>query len=174
MSSHLRPRLPTAPVWLCVSLALVACGDTDGRLPAGDPLDLIAGYSGVPVMNPGEDCMLCHTPGGNAHDRPWTVAGTIFRSPIDLPDAGVEGAEILLTDVNGKQLTLHSNGTGNFYTIESLGPLIDVEVQNGTHREIMNLAVFDGGALSVVGSCNHCHQQNGINGAPGRVFLPRQ
>jgi len=167
-----RPLAPTLPSLLCLSLALAGCGDTSGSLPAGDPLDQIGGFSGVPSMNPGVDCMSCHAPGANASDRPWTVAGTVFAFPGDLPDAGVEGAEILLTDVTGKKLTLHSNGAGNFYTIESLGALTDVEVQRGGRRMVMNLAVFDGGALSVVGSCNHCHQPRGISGAPGRVFVP--
>ena len=125
-------------------------------------------------MNPGFDCASCHAPTGRAHDRLWTVSGTVFTDSSVLSDAGLEGAQVLITDINGKQLTLRTNAVGNFYTAEPLGALTDVEVQHGQRRLIMNLAVFDGGDLSVIGSCNHCHQNPGINGAPGRIFVPAQ
>jgi hypothetical protein len=169
-------RMPRSLALVMLALVLSACGDPSGALPSGDPLDQIAGFSGTPDMNPGVDCQSCHSPTGRAHDRFWTVSGTIFGASGDLSDGGVAGAEILITDVNGKQLTLRSNAVGNFYTSEPLGPLADVQVQYppANRRLIMNLAVFDGGDLSVIGSCNHCHQNPGINGSPGRVFVPRQ
>jgi hypothetical protein len=159
---------------LVVALATFGCGDPSGNLPSGDPLDQIAGFSGRPTMNPGLDCASCHSPTGRAHDRLWTVSGTVFSDSNVDADAGVAEAYVLITDVNGKQLTLRTNEVGNFYTSEPLGALTDVEVQRGPRRLIMNLAVFDGGDLSVIGSCNHCHQNPGINGAPGRIFIPRQ
>ena len=72
------------------------------------------------------------------------MSGTIYPTAGELPDAGLQGAQILLTDVNGKKLTLTSNGVGNFYTAESLAALTDIQVQRGSRRMVMNLAVFDG------------------------------
>jgi hypothetical protein len=128
-------------------------------------------------MNPGIDCLSCHAAGGLASARPWTLAGTVF--PSATADAGVPGAQILVTDVNGKRLTLLSNAAGNFYTAEPLGDLTDIEVQNGSHRLSMQLGVIGTGALQLVGSCNRCHQiaanagpTLGVSGAPGRLFVP--
>jgi hypothetical protein len=173
------------------ALALFAfgCGDPTGTLPEGQPFDAIAGYSGSPTMNPGQDCLICHcstacapgqADGGLASYRPWTIAGTVFPSASANVDAGLGQAQILVTDVTGKQLTLTSNAAGNFYTEEPLGDLTDIEVQSGGRRMVMQIGVVGSGALELVGSCNHCHTDQpypgdpglGLYGAPGRLFVP--
>ena len=166
---------------LALALTLVAaCGDSSGTLPEGQPFDDVAGLSGIPTMQPGADCLSCHVAGGLASARPWTVAGTVFPSRAAAATQGVEGVEVLVTDANGKQLTLRSNGAGNFYTAESLADLVDIQVQNQTRRMRMDLSVVGGGSLRQVGSCNRCHLDApsglsptlGQQGAPGRLFIP--
>jgi hypothetical protein len=149
-----------------LTLALLsACGDQSGMSPA--PLQ-IAGFSGIPTMNPGQDCMSCHIGSGNAHRRIWTVAGTVFSDPGALVDAGVDGAEVLITDNNHQQITLVTNQAGNFYTGEDLAfPLLDVQIQRGKRRLRMNLSV-----QAAAGNCNSCHAQPALNGAMGRLFVP--
>jgi hypothetical protein len=133
-------------------------------------------------MNPGADCLLCHTTlndGGLASYRPWTLAGTVFTALDAQVDAGLPLAQVMVTDSTGKQLTMLSNAAGNFYTAEPLADLVDIEIQKGDQRMIMQTSVV-GGSLALVGSCNRCHQDTGntasptlgILGAPGRLFVP--
>ncbi|MHB1845292.1 MAG: hypothetical protein ACYCWW_10715 [Deltaproteobacteria bacterium] len=166
---------------LAPTLALLsfACGDPTGTLPQGQPFDAVSGLSGTPIMDPGTDCIVCHSASGNASFRPWTVAGTVYGSPDAGAGAGLAGVSVLLTDVNGVKLTLQSNAAGNFYTAQPLGDLADIEVQEGDRRLIMQTSVVGGGSLALLGSCNRCHQEAsasgvilGISGAPGRLYLP--
>jgi hypothetical protein len=154
---------------------LTACGDQSGLNPA--PIQ-IAGFSGIPVMNPGQDCLCCHstsyTGGGlcpyshNASRRPWTVAGTVFGTPDADVDAGIVGAEVLIT-VGGKQYTLVTNQAGNFYTGEDIGDGVftDVQIQWKGKRMRMNLD-----SAKAIGACNSCHTVPPLNGALGRLYVP--
>jgi hypothetical protein len=161
-------------------LALVACGQNPQTGDGGDtPLDVVAGWSGSPTMNPGLDCLSCHSAGSNppffANDRPWTIAGTVYASPDALADAGQPNVQILVTDANGQQLTLVSNAAGNFYTAEAVAfPLQSLMVQNKTHRMQMDLAspyTPIPGFPSLTGDCNSCHTQPSTFQAPGRLFV---
>ncbi len=166
-----------------LALCFMGCGDPTGTVPEGQPFDSISGFSGSPTMNPGDDCLSCHhSDGGLASGRPWTLAGTVYPAANALADGGLGGAKILVTDVNGNQLTLSSNAAGNFYTAEPLADLAQIEVQNGDRRMIMQLSVVGSGSLELVGSCNMCHTNDpysgdpglGLYGAPGRLFVPAQ
>ncbi|OFZ66807.1 MAG: hypothetical protein A2V79_00505 [Betaproteobacteria bacterium RBG_16_56_24] len=69
--------------------------------------------------HPGEDCGRCHKPGGKASNFDFSMAGTIYtdrtgRTPL-------EGAEIILRDVNGKVISMTSNAAGNFATQATVG-----------------------------------------------------
>ncbi len=115
-----------------------------------------------PMMLPGEDCLRCHS---GERAQQWTLAGTLFSTPTAATDAGLEGASVLVTDANGRSLTLRTNGAGNFYTAESLVFPLHVEVQQNGVSVGMAMAVPSGG-------CNACHTQPPLNGAPGRIYLP--
>ena len=180
---------------LLLGLALAGC-DQSGTSPLGVPLDDLAGFSGVPVMQPGADCMQCHRSGGNGAERVWTAAGTVFPRPDACPLdggpgclTGVQGVQVLLTDANGQQLTLTTNSAGNFYTDQPLATLTSIMIQNGKHRMVMNLGVFPDGGVDLVSnqvaypadggvSCNACHTAAngppilGLYGAPGNLFVP--
>ncbi|HEY6011825.1 MAG TPA: hypothetical protein VIX18_10180 [Nitrospirota bacterium] len=69
---------------------------------------------GVGTHNAGEDCGICHTPGGKAGNFVFTVGGTVYedrsaRRPL-------KGAEIILQDINGTTISMTSNAAGNFWT----------------------------------------------------------
>ena len=178
------PRFRLVARWLSLGASLglsgLGCGDPSGTLPEGQPFDAVSGYSGVPTMQPGVDCQICHAGAGRASARVWSVAGTVFAAPDAGTDQGLGGVQVLVTDSKGKQLTLTSNAAGNFYTAEPLADLVDIEVQRGKWRLSMNLATVGGGALALVGSCNRCHVETGapgaatlgVAGAPGRLFVP--
>ena len=119
-----------------------------------------------PQMMPGSDCMSCHSSGGAAiASHAWTLAGTVFADPKSPTAAPVQAAEVLVTDAAGKTLTIRTNGSGNFYSAEPLTFPVHVEVQDGSQRMAMV-------ASPPVGSCNACHAGQGLNGAPGKLFVP--
>lgn len=69
--------------------------------------------------NAGEDCGICHRPGGKAASRLFTIAGTLYedraaRRPL-------KGGEVILEDVNGKVISMTSNEVGNFWTYAAIG-----------------------------------------------------
>ena len=75
--------------------------------------------AGMGTHNSGEDCGLCHTPGGKAGNYVFTIGGTIYedraaRKPL-------KGAEVILQDYNGTVLSMMTNETGNFWTTARLG-----------------------------------------------------
>jgi cytochrome c553 len=63
---------------------------------------------------------------------------------------GLFGAEIDITDTNGHQFTLHSNGAGNFYSAEPIAFPASVSVTVGGQ-------VFSMQDRPPTGSCNACH-----------------
>jgi len=128
-----------------VSLLAAACGIPDAN----------------PQMQPGQDCFQCH--GKTAGS--WSVAGTLFGAADSATDAGVGGAKIYLTDSDGRQFTLTSNDSGNFYTAEQLKFPLRVQAEANGVRMAMSEPV-------TVGSCNSCHQQPPQNDARGRLFVP--
>lgn len=81
---------------------------------------------GVGAHNTGEDCGICHRPGGKASNSVFTMSGTLYidragRKPL-------KGGEVILQDINGKVISMTSNEVGNFWTYESIGgnPLTEV------------------------------------------------
>jgi hypothetical protein len=116
-----------------------------------------------PSMQPGADCMSCHNA---SHEFSWTAAGTVYRALDAARDQGVPGAEVELTDADGKTVVMQTTESGNFYTAEPLRfPL---------HSTVRH----DGFSLSMpiptpVGSCNSCHAWPPPTPAdPGRLLVP--
>lgn len=73
--------------------------------------------SGIGTHHPGEDCGICHKPGGKAPDL--IIAGTLYRDRLATQVA--EGGEIILEDLNGKVISMVSNVAGNFWSMASIG-----------------------------------------------------
>src|SRR6185369_1420873 len=61
-----------------------------------------------------EDCGICHTPGGRAGNKVWTMSGTVYDSRgARLPLAG---AEIVFQNISGQIISMTSNDLGNFWS----------------------------------------------------------
>lgn len=112
-------------------------------------------------MEPGVDCMSCHIDSAFR----WTVAGTVYGRPDAEPHDGVGGAEVVLTDVEGRVLTLRTNSSGNFFTREELQFPLDVEIRRDGRSVRMETP-------TATGSCNGCHNVPAVSDAPGRVYAP--
>jgi len=69
---------------------------------------------GTGTHNAGEDCGICHTPGGKAGNFLFTVGGTVYEDRT--ARRTLKGAEIILQDVNGTVISMTSNEAGNFWT----------------------------------------------------------
>lgn len=122
-----------------------------------------------PTMNPGRACITCHVQEKN--NPILQVGGTVYPT-LHEPDlcygAGGIGAEVIVTDANGREVRLPVGPTGNF-SLRARGerlvmPIRAKVVYEGRARE-MNSA-------QMTGDCNGCHTERGLEGAPGRIVLP--
>lgn len=95
----------------------------DGRkwqpAPAGYGIPGKDNGRGIGTHNAGEDCGICHKPGGKASNSIFGMAGTLYvdragRKPL-------KGGEVILQDFNGKVISMTSNAVGNFWTYEPIG-----------------------------------------------------
>lgn len=101
-------------------------------------------------MNPGDDCLRCHSAGGAAANLTFTVAGTVFPMATAAAGSGLAGVAIDVTDSNDTHLTLQSNAAGNFYTTEPLTPPFHVGLRFGA-------STFPMQEYPPSGACNGCH-----------------
>jgi hypothetical protein len=119
------------------------------------------------TMLPGRACQNCHKTGGQAAERVFTVAGTVFAGFGDACDkGGVSGATVEILNASGSvQLTLTTNAVGNFYSESAVTlPLrARVKLAGKTTQEMST--------PQQSGNCASCHAKPGISGAPGRIFI---
>ncbi len=150
---------------------LVACSGGSDDSDSVDPNDPSSpGFDRTqtgPNMRSGENCLSCHRAGGLASVKPWTAAGTVFRTADSPLDDGVEGATITITDSAGKVVSLTSNAVGNFYTLEPLQKPLQMAIEYEGRRAQMPIP------LDAQGACNACHSSpDAIGGAKGRIRIP--
>lgn len=145
-----------------LSAVFAACGGEDVSVPLAEANYDVQG----PLMQAGENCMSCHIAGGPAAAKPWTAAGTIYRTANADYREGVEGATIILTDAQAKEVRLTSNAVGNFYTAEALAFPYSVRVEFEGRTAAMPIM------LDSFGACAGCHSQMGRAGALGRIRVP--
>jgi hypothetical protein len=69
---------------------------------------------GEGVHHRGEDCGICHKPGGKAGNKVWTMSGTLYDSRA--ARTPLAGGEIILQDCEGNVISMTSNELGNFWT----------------------------------------------------------
>lgn len=96
----------------------------------------------------GEDCGLCHTPGGkadpdNKSKYVFTMAGTVYedkaaRKPL-------AGAEIVLTDYEGNVISMTSNEAGNFWTYAKIASYPLAVAGHGTIVKLYTENTVDNG-----------------------------
>lgn len=127
-------------------------------------LKWIGGNSGSPFMNPGMDCIGCHSTGEGPR---FAIAGTVYAK-IDEKnlDLGVEGVTVEVTDAKGQVVKMTTNKSGNFYErrVNLAFPIKAKIIYKGKTREMYG--------ARPTGDCAACHTQSGRNGAPGRIALP--
>jgi hypothetical protein len=123
------------------------------------------GDRGSVSMHPGVACIACHDL-NNA--PPFSIAGTVYPSahePDDCNGGGTAGAQIVITDANGKVTKIPVNSVGNFYSQGTIALPYRAKVVVGTTERAMV-----GSQKS--GDCNSCHTETGASSAPGRIVLP--
>src|SRR5512138_3376080 len=74
---------------------------------------------GAGIHHPGEDCGICHKPGGKASNLVWTMSGTLYDSRA--ARTPLAGGEIILQDYNGNVISMTTNELGNFWTTARIG-----------------------------------------------------
>ncbi len=117
-------------------------------------------------MLPGRDCIACHKDGSQAHELPWTVAGTIYDRKDGLCNEGGQGnVKIELADETRQIiLTLFTNRSGNFFSAEPLRyQNLSVRISRDGQEKVMPHAVTHG-------NCAFCHRAKGL--ARGHIYLP--
>ncbi len=85
-----------------------------GHAPGKDNAIQSGSSQGNGLHMAGNDCGICHKPGGKAGNFIFSMAGTVYKDKagtIPLSDA-----EILLEDVEGNVISMTSNAVGNFFT----------------------------------------------------------
>jgi mono/diheme cytochrome c family protein len=193
------PPLPGSPVpdaearfletWIETGMPLEGCSSTDGGPPAPRPDAGPPAATPPPVFNtpsvctskrtyqggnnqrmrPGDNCLNCH-----GFDAAGTVYPTAheprFCNGVDGDDEA-SGAQVVVTDSQGRTSTARVNNVGNFIFRGNLRPPLRVKVTfQGRERLMISMAP--------AGSCNRCHTEDGtttVNGgpkAPGRIVLP--
>jgi len=126
-----------------------------------------SGNRGSASMNPGKACITCHRMG---EGPTFAVAGTLYPTAHE-PDlcngsnGSTTGARIVITDKNGKVLTLTPNTVGNFSYQGSLATPFTASVTYMGRERRMVTPQTDG-------DCNSCHTTSGTMSAPGRILLP--
>ena len=119
-----------------------------------------------PEMHPGISCITCHSRGEGPQ---YVIAGTVYQDFGEADDCyGFEGADVQITDANGKVFKLTTNKAGNFF-LSARGNSVAMPfkarvVYGGNTREMMS--------PQGTGDCLSCHTATGSNGAPGRIVVP--
>jgi hypothetical protein len=111
-----------------------------------------------PDHRPGQPCVLCHSEGGPASDKPFAVAGTIFQtnSPTS-PGAG--GIRVFFIDAASNTRTAITGASGNFYIPESEWSDLTYPFKTGI-RQGNDKPIDMTTTVNREGSCNFCHRPN--------------
>jgi hypothetical protein len=141
-----------------VPFTLTGCGE-----PATPEYSFVTG----PTMQPGDDCLRCHSSGSDYPSAPhFTAAGTVFASADAASKSGVSGVAVRLMHPDGAVLAeLRTNSVGNFYTLEPLPDAFRVAIEHGEESLEMPCP-------PPAGNCGACHSLPPIGGTQGRIFVP--
>ena len=143
-----------------ISLAqlLAGCGE-----PSNERFEFATG----PTMQPGDDCLRCHSSGSDYPTAPdFSAAGTVFPSLDSDVTSGVAGVGVELLAPDGALLArLETNSVGNFYTTMPLPSGFRVRLDHAGERIEMPCP-------PPAGNCGACHSLPPIGEARGRIFVP--
>lgn len=151
--------------WLVITLVLAGCGAERPRCEVPNAFELGAEELTGPMMRPGQNCLRCHSVGGVAGNKVFSVGGTVF--PTGDADAceGVSGVTVRVTDKNGKKVSLVTNSVGNFWSLEPLEAPLSMEAERDGRVLTMPVTAPTGG-------CALCHSWPDNVSASGRIRAP--
>jgi len=166
----LRPLLVLGKLALLVTLSISGgCTDPvrDAQIQAlGDETGPIG-----PDHRPGQPCVLCHSAGGPASNKPFALAGTIYKNATD--DTGAKDITVQFVDARGQgpfQLPLPTSDSGNFYVPLEDWPKLAFPVRVALYTDPNKAPVQTMKSLiGREGSCNYCHRPNVIPEAGGKL-----
>ncbi len=108
-------------VVFCVASLAAAYDENDfnstGRVHQPAPQGHVPGKdngAGVGLHQAGVQCGNCHTPGGAAQTKLWTIAGTLYADKAG--KTPLPGGEIIVEDRAGNIISVTANEVGNFWT----------------------------------------------------------
>lgn len=114
---------------------------------------LISMHTGTDSHNAGQNCLNCHSPGGEGKGC-YEVGGTVYKE--DFSNIYANAVIGLYSEVNGGGIlvaTLEGDAKGNFYTTETInfgnGLYPSVTSSTGTTKHM--------GTPIQAGACNSCH-----------------
>ena len=100
-------------------MTLTAAGRAEQPVPTGHQVGKDNGPPEGGLHYAGEDCGICHTPGGKAGKHVFTASGTLYQDRFgSIP---LVGAEVILQDIRNKTLSMTTNKAGNFWTTAQIG-----------------------------------------------------
>ena len=145
---------------------------------------------GRPTMNPGVDCVACHTidpksalpsapdePGNRVSGLAFKFGGTVYSD--SLGTAPLKGVHLLITDALGHTVDAVSNEAGNFYSNEDVAVdnqfSVAIEYPAGSGK-IAKMSthptptgIYGLKTLTRGIGCNGCHSQPNVQNKPGPV-----
>jgi hypothetical protein len=126
----------SAAVAAVLALSLAGCGEGD---------------EGHALMEPGSNCLSCHTGG---EPVAFTFAGTVYGAGDAAANQGLAGVTVTLTGSGGSDV-LVSNAAGNFFTSKNLGSNVRVQLSFG------GVSIDRPGHLAGSDGCGRCHSASG-------------
>lgn len=145
---------------IAAALLLAMCTfEPVGDEASADLGDEKPGVPEGPTHRPGQPCLVCH-----ADD--YSAAGTIYAVKGDT--VGVAGASVLLSDRDGKSITLTTNAAGNFF--------VSKDAWNPTYpiQTSVTIGSFTSTMSSIIGrngSCASCHVEPASRVSAGAVYV---
>jgi hypothetical protein len=134
-------------------LLLAACGGAGGGSGG-------ASGQGSATMNPGQDCLGCHSS--------FTAAGTVYEDALSATSV-LAGARVVISDGVNPDVVVTTNAAGNFYTSAALSfahpANVSITVSHGVNARAMPASTLTRGGCAAVG----CHTLTAF----GRVHVAR-
>jgi len=116
------------------------------------------------VHNQGRDCKECHS-----FDSAGTIFTTLLGETGTNKDAAKDYKIQLLLENHQKIILTQARGDGNVRWKGDSGAIDNFTAQVlDTHNNVVNSSLQNSHNVGRL-SCNRCHTQEGLSGAPGRI-----
>ncbi len=152
-------------VLVCGAFSCAGVPPNDALCEVPTAATLQPGEATGPLMRPGANCLRCHTSGGQAAAKVFSVGGTVYSAPDAFACDGVEGAVVRVKDATGQQVSMVTNQVGNFWSTVPLQPPLQMELEFEGRLRKMPVTAPTGG-------CALCHSWPNPVSAAGRITAP--